>query len=268
MKTRVTLLFAFLLLFISTAYSQNENLYNNAVGACITVYGIYYDNTGEPIGTSTGTGFFIGDTKDGLFCTAYHVVKGANEVLIDYGYTSGIIPNDFINLTRVFPLNTSRRFNWIDESRDLIIFKLPSLFPSKSLTLNTTLPNQGEAIHTIGNTFGDYTMKLSSGQTSQIMQGNMMKWIISEFTGLGGGNSGGPVFNKYGDVIGLVDMQDTRNNSIIWIIPSSYISYMVEDIKTRGTEPELGKKIDDAIVTPDIYFNLTPYDKNKFKNVK
>lgn len=249
-------------------FSQNENLYSNNVGACITFFGVYYDSNGNPTGTSTGTGFFIGDPKNGIFCTAYHVVKGANEVIIDYGYTSGIIPNDFINLTRIFPLNTSKRYYWLDESRDIIIFKLPGINPPSTLSLNSSLPSQGEMIHTIGNTFGDYTMKLSSGQTSQIMQGNMMKWIISEFTGLGGGNSGGPVFNKYGEVVGLVDAMDNRNNTIIWIVPAMYISYMVEDIKTRGDSPEVDKKIDDAIVTPDIYFNLKPYDKDKFKNVK
>lgn len=268
MKTKIILLFVFVALLNTAIFSQNERIYSNNVGACITFYGIYYDSYGEPESVSTGTGFFVGNKSDGIFCTAYHVVKGGNEVLIDYGYSSGVITSNFINLTRIYPANTSKKYYWIDESRDLIIFKIPDLNPPSSLSLNNSMPSQGEKLHTIGNTFGDYTMKLSTGQTSQIMQGNFMKWIISEFTGLGCGNSGGPVFNQYGDVIGLIDAMDTRNNTIIWIVPSMYINYLIDDIKTRGVSPEIEKKLDDAIVTPDQYFDMKPYDKDKFKNVK
>jgi len=245
--------------------SQNEDIYKNSVGACITIYGVYYDKNGDPESYSIGTGFFTGSISDGIFCTAFHVVQGANEVLIDYGYNPGIISSDYINLTRVYPLDRKKKYFWIDESRDLIIFKIPELNTQNSLSLESTLPTTGEAINNLGNTFGDYTMKLSSGQVSQIRESNMMKWVISEFTGLGGGNSGGPVFNKSGNVIGLVDMQDTRNNTIIWIVPAVYVGYLIDEIGLRGGSQELGKQLDDYVVTPDIYTNLKPYDSEKFK---
>jgi len=265
MKKNIIFLVSFTLLCTTFVYTQNEEIYNKSVGACITVYGIYYNQKGLPENYSVGTGFFVGSKEDGTFATALHVVQGANEVLIDYGYKPGIMPSDFINLTQAYPLETRKKYFWVDESRDLIIFKISLLYPEKALSLNTELPLQGEAIHAIGNTFGNYTMKFSSGQISQIVEGSKMKWIISEFTGLGGGNSGGPVLNKYGDVVGLVDMQDTRNNTIIWIVPSLYINFLLEDIKLRSGSSEIGEQLDDMIITPDIYSNLKPYDAEKFK---
>jgi S1-C subfamily serine protease len=262
---KLNLLLLIILPIAQLVSAQNEQIYKNSVSACVTIYGIYYDNRGNPEAYSIGTGFFTGNTSDGIFCTAFHVVKGAHEVLIDYGYSAGTIPSDYINLTRVYPLERKKKYYWIDDSRDLIIFKLPELYAKNSLELDRNLPSPGEAIHTIGNTFGDYTMKMSSGQVSQIREGSLMKWIVSEFTGLGGGNSGGPVFNKNGSVIGLIDLQDTRNNTIIWIVPSVYISYLLEDIKTRGDQPDIDKQLDDFVVTPDVYSNLKPYDGEKFK---
>ena len=260
--------FLVIIVVSSFSFAQNENLYKNSVGACLTIYGIYYNSKGKPENFSIGTGFFISPITEGIFCTALHVVKGANEVVIDYGYEPGIISNDLINPTKIFPLETKKKYYWIDESRDLIIFKLSGLNPSTSLSINSILPSQGESVNTIGNTFGDYTMKLSTGQISQIIQGNLMKWIISEFTGLGGGNSGGPVFNKNGEVIGLIDAQDRRNNTIIWIVPALYIDYVIQEIKTRGEYSDIDKQINDMILTPDIYSDLKPYDENRFKKVK
>ena len=148
--------------------------------------------------TFFGTGFIV--DPQGFIITNHHVV----------------FPKDFYkkkveNITvtlkngKNYPIE---KLVYYDEVFDLCILKidaqnLPVVEFSNSQDLEI-----GETVFTIGNPLGfDYTF--SDGLLSSVRTDNGISWI--QFTApVSPGNSGGPLFNTKGQVIGVITMQMTE----------------------------------------------------------
>ncbi|MBR6739042.1 MAG: trypsin-like peptidase domain-containing protein [Oscillospiraceae bacterium] len=174
---------------------------------------------------SAGSGFII--TDDGYIVTNYHVVEGASKVSVTmYGgeiYEASIVGGD--------------------EDYDIAVIKIEGEgFPAVVIGDSGKL-RIGETIAAIGNPLGELTFSMTQGIVSCVdrainvdgMPFNMIQIDAS----INPGNSGGPLFNTYGEVIGIVSAKyssyaSTTVEGLGFAIPINDVSALIEDIMTNG----------------------------------
>ena len=152
------------------------------------------DQGSAPQSTATGTGFVTG--TDGYIITAAHVVDGASSISV------------------TFQDGTKRtaKLTGKDDATDVALLKVDpaglTLHPLKlgsSASLRT-----GDAVAAIGDPFG-YERSISTGivsgldRTIQAPNGFTVAHAIQTDAALNPGNSGGPILNAAGEVIGIAD---------------------------------------------------------------
>jgi tetratricopeptide (TPR) repeat protein len=155
-----------------------------------------YDSDGEPV--MTGSGFFL---RPGEVVTNLHVIRGARRCEIKTLEGKG----------KVFPVNGTIA---VDEEGDLALLSvdMPPERP-RSSEIAEALPDEGETIFVIGN-----PLKLEGSVTDGIVSAvrevpNVGK-IIQITAPISHGNSGSPVFNLKGQVIGIVTVKVTNGQNI------------------------------------------------------
>jgi putative serine protease PepD len=144
--------------------------------------------------TDTGTGIIF--SKTGLIVTNYHVVKDATEITVSFDGSSG----------------TTRRATVVgsDPSADLAVLKVnPEGLELHPLTFaDSSQVEVGEAAYAIGNPFG-LNWTLTTGVISALnreidaQNGAAIKGVLQTDAALNPGNSGGPLINGSGEVIGI-----------------------------------------------------------------
>lgn len=204
-------------------YAQNVN----AVVA-LTVEVTKQDNYGrKAAGYSAGTGFFI--SPDGYLVTNYHVVEDGTKVTVtthgDEEYNAEIIG--------------------YEESNDLALLKvdaenLPYVILGSSSDLQV-----GDQVAAIGNVLSTFASSLTVGYVSGVdrvvdTEGTAMNMIQTDVA-INSGNSGGPLFNMNGEVVGITTAKFSGNSSsgasiegIGFAIPIDDVRGMIEDLKTHG----------------------------------
>jgi hypothetical protein len=155
-----------------------------------------YDSQCEAL--MTGSGFFV---RPGQVVTNLHVIRGAQRCEIKTLDGKG----------RVFPVAGTRA---VDEEGDLALLSIdmPTDRPRAS-ELARVLPDEGEQIVVIGN-----PLKLEGSVTDGIVSAvrevpNVGK-IIQITAPISHGNSGSPVFNMKGQVVGVVTVKVTNGQNI------------------------------------------------------
>ena len=155
-----------------------------------------YDLKGEPL--ISGSGFFI---RPGEVMTNMHVIKGAHRVEIHTLEGKG----------RTYPVMGALG---VDEEADLALLKvdLPAE-RSRPLPLTTVLPDEGEQIFVIGNPLR-LEGSVADGIVSAIREVPDLGRIIQVTAPVSHGNSGSPLFNMRGEVIGIVTVKVTNGQNI------------------------------------------------------
>ncbi len=155
-----------------------------------------YDADGEAL--MTGSGFFL---RPGQVVTNLHVIRGAQRCEIKTLDGKG----------RVFPVAGTLA---IDEEGDLALLSVsPPPERPRASELANSLPDEGEKIFVIGN-----PLKLEGSVTDGIVSAvrevpNVGK-IIQITAPISHGNSGSPVFNLKGQVVGVVTVKVTNGQNI------------------------------------------------------
>ena len=193
---------------------------------------------GQQVETAaSGTGFFI--TQDGYILTNYHVVKGASTVKVTLysgeTYDASVIGGD--------------------EDYDIAVIKIDVTGASAVVLGDSGALNIGESVAAIGNPLGELTFSMTEGIVSCVnravnIDGTPFNMIQIDCS-INPGNSGGPLFNSYGEVVGIVSAKyssysNTTVEGIGFAIPINDVIAMVEDIMTDG------------YVTDKPYIGITP----------
>jgi S1-C subfamily serine protease len=169
---------------------------------------------------SSGTGFAI--TSNGLIATNHHVVDGAKTIKVRG------INNDF---NRTY----SAKLVITDKNNDLAIIKIDdysfSSLGTIPYTINSTISNVGENIFVMGYplraTMGD-EVKLTNGIVSSKtgFQGDVTSYQIS--APVQPGNSGGPLFNSKGQLIGIINAKHLGAENASYAVKSSYLTNLID----------------------------------------
>jgi len=193
-----------------------------------------------------GTAFFV--TEDGLMLTNKHVVSDPAAV-----YT--------------VLLNDGKRLNATVVARDFLtdiaLLKVEgSGFPALSLS-SSDEPTLGQSVIAIGNALAEFRNTVSVGVVSGLQrtitagnpaQGTVerLSRIIQTDAAINEGNSGGPLLNLQGEVIGMNTAVATQGQNIGFAIPVMDMRRVVESYRQYGriVRPYLGVRY--SALTPEI----------------
>lgn len=203
---------------------------------------------------SAGTGFIITDT--GYVLTNNHVIDGAS------------------NITVIMNNNTVYKAHFVggDVKNDVAILALEVPLGTKftPLTLGSIEGSRvGDDILVIGNPLGELTNSMTRGIISakdrQIsVEENIRMEVVQIDAPINQGNSGGPLLNYYGEVIGIVSAKYASDTieGLGFCIPIDSVKLNLQTIIDSGevinTQPYLGISV--TTVTDDLsaYLNM-PY---------
>jgi len=177
---------------VETAITQAvQNLRSAVVTVVGTVPGqtTYFGSTGDQ--TVSGSGVFISD--QGYILTNNHVVEGAQEVsvILSDGTTekAAIVGTDLY--------------------ADLAVLKVDGKVPAVAALGNSDVLNPGETVIAIGSPLGDFKNTVTvgvvsaTGRTIDTGDGYQIEDLIQTDAAINQGNSGGPLLNLAGEVIGI-----------------------------------------------------------------
>ncbi|MCW3041157.1 MAG: Protease Do [Solirubrobacterales bacterium] len=197
-------------------------------------------------GTATGTGFAV--SSDGLIVTNAHVIDGASSIRVKVGDRAA----------------TVARVVGVDTSTDVALLKidtggasLPTLAFGDSSAVQV-----GDGTFAIGNPYGlDRT--LTTGVVSalhrsiQAPDGYAISDVLQTDAALNPGNSGGPLLDTAGKVIGInsqIESSSTAsggtggNTGVGFAVPAATAKRVVAQLQATGraTHPYLGVATDDT----------------------
>ena len=176
---------------------------------------------------STGTGFIL--TEDGYVVTNYHVVKGA-ETLSVLTYDGTEYPAKLVGY---------------EDNNDLAVLKIEATgLPTVTIGSSEDLII-GDMVVAIGNPLGELTSTMTVGYLSAKdrdvnTSGNTINMMQTD-AAINPGNSGGPLFNMWGEVVGITTAKysgitgsGASIEGIGFAIPIDDVIGMVRDLMDYG----------------------------------
>ena len=209
-----------------------QEIYRHAGPGVLQVTSTSVDSSdpffGPQARVSLGSGFVI--DKDGYIVTNYHVIESARQIEVNF---SG---DDRVQATIV----------GVDPSTDLALLKINA--QARALTPlplgDSDAVRVGDAVVAIGNPFG-LERTVTAGIVSALQReitapnGYTIDKVIQTDAPINQGNSGGPLLNTQGEVIGVNSQIEpgnsgTGNLGIGFAVPSATLREVVSQIRERG----------------------------------
>lgn len=167
---------------------------------------------------SGGTGFLI-DAK-GYLITNAHVLKGSGALVADYK------GNEY-NATIVH----------IDQQKDLAILKIDdsTYKPMSAIpySIKKSGVDLGEELYTLGFPRDSIVYNMGYLSAKSGYNGDTSTYQLS--LSANPGNSGGPVFNRSGEIIGVLSTRQTQAEGVVFAVKSNNIFTMVNDLKDKDS---------------------------------
>ena len=220
---------------------------------------VYAANVNSPVGIVTsavttnfwgqrttsaaaGSGFLF--TDDGYILTNYHVVQGADSVTVStYDGTK-----------------YDAKIIGFDESNDVAVLKIDAEGLTPVVIGNSDQLNVGDSVVAIGNPLGELTFSLTSGTVSALdrevtMSSGISMELIQTDCAINSGNSGGALFNMYGEGVGITNSKyagasnsGAAVDNIAFAIPINDVYSIVTSIIEKGyiEKPYIGVSVLDV----------------------
>ena len=197
---------------------------------------------------AAGSGFIL--TESGYILTNYHVVEKSSAINVSL-YDGRSFAAKLVNY---------------DQSNDIAVLKIEADNLSPVVLGDSSNMNVGDPVVAIGNPLGELTFSLTSGSVSALdrdvtMSSGMHMTLIQTDCAINSGNSGGALFNLYGEVIGITNAKyssgvgTTSIDNIGFAIPIKDVWPIVESIIEKGyvSKPYIG------ITTVDVSDEMQAY---------
>ena len=177
--------------------------------------------------STSGSGFII--SEDGYVVTNYHVVEGGGKLMV-ITHSGKIYPAALVGYV---------------SSNDMAVLKIEATgLPYVKLGSSDDLI-VGDQVVAIGNALGTLTNSLTVGYVSgvnrDISTGGAMMNMIQTDVAINSGNSGGPLFNMKGEVVGITTAKysglsgsGATIEGISFAIPIDDVIRKVTDLKEYG----------------------------------
>jgi serine protease Do len=173
--------------------------------------------------SSLGSGFVI--DPSGLIVTNNHVIEGADEIIVNF------VDGSKLKVTKILGH---------DPKTDLALLKVEPKEPLKAVSFgNSSAMRVGDWVMAIGNPFGlggSVTVGIISATKRDINAGPYDDFIQTD-AAINRGNSGGPLFNMEGEVIGVNTAIISPTGGSIGIgfaVPSNTATKVLNQLKEYG----------------------------------
>ena len=172
---------------------------NATVGITTTLVSTNYFGY-KTTAAASGSGFVL--TSDGYIVTNYHVVEGADKIKVttydDTSYDATLVG--------------------YDESNDIAVLKVDAKGMQTVVVGDSDALRVGDSVVAIGNPLGELTFSLTHGDISALNRkvtiNNNAMTLIQTDCAINSGNSGGALFNAYGEVIGITNAKYSSSGSL------------------------------------------------------
>ena len=182
---------------------------------------------GSSTGTASGSGFFL--TENGYVVTNYHVIEGATAVsVITHDKTE--YPAEIVGT---------------DKNNDVAVLKVEAEgLPAATIGSSDDLVI-GDMVVAIGNPLGTLTATQTvgyvSGKDRDVTTDNSIINMIQTDAAINSGNSGGPLFNMKGEVVGITTAKYSGTSGsgasiegIGFAIPINDVAGIISDLVDYG----------------------------------
>ncbi len=174
--------------------------------------------------TGFGTGFII--SEEGYIVTNYHVVEGASSIKVTL-YDESVY---------------SAKLVGYEESNDIAVIKIEPQGKIESVVYGVSSDLKvGDDVYVIGNPLGDLTFTLTTGVVSALNRliDTGAGFNINMFqtdAAINSGNSGGPVFDKHGFVVGIASAKYASSSieGLCFCVPIDDVRSMIDEIINKG----------------------------------
>ena len=191
---------------------------------------------------ASGSGFIISD--DGYILTNFHVIEDSSSISVS------MYNGDSYEATLI----------GYDESNDIAVLKIDAEGLAPVILGDSDNLNVGDSVVAIGNPLGELTFTLTSGAISAkdrevTFSSNVTMNLLQTDCAINSGNSGGALFNLYGEVIGVTNAKYSTSSSssasidnIGFAIPINSVLHIVESIIEKGyiSKPYIGISVLDV----------------------
>ena len=226
-------------------YAQNVN---STVGITTSITTNYWGY--QTTSAASGSGFIL--TEDGYILTNYHVIQNSSSVQVttydNTSYSASIVG--------------------YDESNDIAVLKIDATGLTPVVLGSSDDLYVGDEVMAIGNPLGELTFSLTVGYVSALdrevtlSSGTTMDLIQTD-AAINSGNSGGALFNLYGEVIGITNAKYSSSSAsseasidnIGFAIPIDQVRSIFESIITNGyiVKPYIGVTVSDVSAESQSY---------------
>ncbi|MDR1753921.1 MAG: S1C family serine protease [Eubacterium sp.] len=223
---------------VGAEYTASE-LYEEVKDTVVAIK-LYYINprTFEEVGSVVGSGVIF--TSDGYLLTNHHVVEGANNI--------AVLLNDYKDESKVNEYKAELVGS--DKQSDLAILKIERKEPFKAASIGDSDKLKiGQFVCPIGNPMG-LSKSMTMGIVSGLNRESSYELSSIQFdAAINSGNSGGPLFDMQGNVVGIVNMKlvslvyDNTIENISFAITINEAKPIINDLITHGevvSRPMLG----------------------------
>lgn len=234
-------------------------------GELMTPAQVYAENVHSTVGITTsittnywgyqttsaasGSGFIL--TEDGYILTNYHVIEDSDSINVSC-YDGSAYQAELIGY---------------DAANDIAVLKIDAKGLAPVLLGDSDKVNVGDPVVAIGNPLGELTFSLTAGAVSAkdrlitLSNGSTMNLIQTDCA-INSGNSGGALFNLYGEVIGITNAKYSSSggeaasiDNIGFAIPVKDVQDMVVAMIEDGyyAKPYIGVSVSDVSVESQSY---------------
>lgn len=163
--------------------------------------------------SKVGTGFIV--DPSGLIATNLHVIGGESRIRVKLYKDPAEYPATVVV--------------GVDKDRDLALLRIKARRRLPTVKLgDSSAVSAGDRIYAIGNPLGVFDYSITDGLISQVrpLSENLTLLQISAAISLG--SSGGPLFNQFGEVIGVTTAIIAEGQAINLAVPANYLRPMMK----------------------------------------
>lgn len=207
-----------------------SQIYKESVNSVVGITSLYNREFRGLLGStytrqygSTGSGFFI--SSDGYIVTNYHVVENGTDITVSTfsgeTYKARTVGYDAANDIAVLKIDATGQSVWIGDSSAMSV---------------------GDDIMVIGNALGSLSYTFTDGVISYknrivAVDGNQKINMFQTNAAINNGNSGGPVYNMDGEVIGIASAKFSSESieGLCFFIPINDVTEKIGNIVENGS---------------------------------
>ena len=226
-------------------YASNVN---SVVSINVSATTNYFGQTVQT--AASGTGFFI--TEDGYILTNYHVISYAAQG----NYAITVMTYDGASYTA--------KIVGVDSSNDIAVLKIDATELTPVTFGDSDEMSVGDTVYAVGNPLGELQFTMTTGHVSALDrtittdEGSVPINMFQIDAAVNSGNSGGPVYNDAGQVIGIVTAKysSTGVEGLGFAIPINDAVNLANELMENGV---VTNKVQLGITTQTVPASVAQY---------